>query len=57
VNEEEIQQEQALINYYNWKYEEECRNRVHPVALVAVGSLILYIAIFIIASVLYCTFG
>lgn len=47
---------QALINYYNWKYEEECRNRVHPVALVAVGVIILYIAIFI-ASILTCVFG
>ena len=47
---------QAMINYWNYKYEEECRNRVHPVALIAVGVIILIIAIFI-ASILTCVFG
>ena len=47
MNDEEIQ---AMINYWDWKYEEECRNRVHPVALVAVIGFFLIIAL-ILASI------
>ncbi len=53
MNDEEIQ---FMIDYWNWKYEEVCRNRVGVTAPCTAIVLILIIGIIII-SILTCVFG